>query len=327
MFLTFDLSVYYDPMIAKLVVHSSQDRSTALRLLHTKLQEYEVVGPSTNIEFLKSLSAHPAFARGEVETGFIEKYKTDLFPSLENVPRTTDLIKAGVSSALEDLEARHHQARSSPWNSLHGWRVAGGKAHQVYEFANVPEDPSLPLATGTSRVVEVEIDSTQPGFDVTIMNNSSEDRPPKSKIEAEFLRTINEIGKGSSRRLMTKIEGKVTTTNHVVSSQEARKLGVEHHLFSVDEVSQLFSPWPQWYMAQSKGTDLKTHEGAIRALMPSKVIKVMVKKGDKVKVGDELIVLEAMKTEVGFCFDKLYIHYMTKCDSFIVVVVVVCRWF
>jgi 3-methylcrotonyl-CoA carboxylase alpha subunit len=62
--------VYYDPMIAKLVTHG-RDRTEALRILRRALQEYKVVGVSTNIEFLHSLAAHPAFINGEVETGFI----------------------------------------------------------------------------------------------------------------------------------------------------------------------------------------------------------------------------------------------------------------
>jgi len=65
-----DVSVFYDPLIAKLVVWS-KDRTSALRLLANRLDQFEVVGPETNIEFLKTLSTHPAFEAAEVETGFI----------------------------------------------------------------------------------------------------------------------------------------------------------------------------------------------------------------------------------------------------------------
>lgn len=57
-------------MIAKLVVHG-QDRTEALRVLRKALDEYQVVGVSTNIEFLRSLAGNQAFIDGEVETGFI----------------------------------------------------------------------------------------------------------------------------------------------------------------------------------------------------------------------------------------------------------------
>lgn len=64
------IGVFYDPMIAKLVVHG-RDRTEALRVLRGALEEYKVVGVSTNVEFLRSLAGNPAFIDGDVETGFI----------------------------------------------------------------------------------------------------------------------------------------------------------------------------------------------------------------------------------------------------------------
>jgi 3-methylcrotonyl-CoA carboxylase alpha subunit len=57
-------------MIAKLVVHG-RDRTEALRMLRKALDEYHVVGVSTNVEFLRSLAGNQAFIDQEVETGFI----------------------------------------------------------------------------------------------------------------------------------------------------------------------------------------------------------------------------------------------------------------
>ena len=64
------IGVFYDPMIAKLVVHG-RDRTEALRMLRLALEEYKVVGVSTNVEFLRTLAGNQAFIDGEVETGFI----------------------------------------------------------------------------------------------------------------------------------------------------------------------------------------------------------------------------------------------------------------
>lgn len=64
------IGVFYDPMIAKLVVHG-RDRTEALRVLRKALDEYKVVGVSTNVEFLRILAGNEAFIQGEVETGFI----------------------------------------------------------------------------------------------------------------------------------------------------------------------------------------------------------------------------------------------------------------
>lgn len=64
------IGVFYDPMIAKLVVHA-RDRTEALRTLRKALSEYKIVGLSTNIEFLRTLADNKPFIDAEVETGFI----------------------------------------------------------------------------------------------------------------------------------------------------------------------------------------------------------------------------------------------------------------
>jgi len=64
------IGVFYDPMIAKVVVHG-RDRTEALRMLRKALDDYHVVGVSTNVEFLRTLAGNEAFIAEEVETGFI----------------------------------------------------------------------------------------------------------------------------------------------------------------------------------------------------------------------------------------------------------------
>lgn len=64
------IGVFYDPMIAKVVVHG-KDRTEALRMLRKALDEYHVVGVSTNVEFLRTLAGNPSFINAELETGFI----------------------------------------------------------------------------------------------------------------------------------------------------------------------------------------------------------------------------------------------------------------
>ena len=66
-----DIGVFYDPMIAKLVVHA-RDRLEALRVLRMALEEYRVAGLSTNVSFLRQLAGNEDFCSGEVETGFIK---------------------------------------------------------------------------------------------------------------------------------------------------------------------------------------------------------------------------------------------------------------
>lgn len=73
------VSIYYDPMIAKLIVWDV-DRTTALRRLSRALSEYKIAPLSTNIEFLIDLANHPEFVAANVHTGFINDYNSTLFP-------------------------------------------------------------------------------------------------------------------------------------------------------------------------------------------------------------------------------------------------------
>jgi 3-methylcrotonyl-CoA carboxylase alpha subunit len=77
------VGVFYDPMIAKLVVHG-RDRTEALRALRKALEEYQVVGINTNVEFLRTLAGHWAFIEGDVETGFI-KVRMDALYHVEHL--------------------------------------------------------------------------------------------------------------------------------------------------------------------------------------------------------------------------------------------------
>jgi 3-methylcrotonyl-CoA carboxylase alpha subunit len=66
------ISPWYDPMIAKLVVHGPT-RGAALGALERALARTEVAGTVTNLAFLRRLAQHEGFARGEVDTGLIDR--------------------------------------------------------------------------------------------------------------------------------------------------------------------------------------------------------------------------------------------------------------
>src|SRR5260221_4515401 len=66
-----NIEVFYDPLISKVVAHG-RDRAEALRILGKALEEYHIVGLSTNVEFLRTIASNPDFVSGDVETGFIE---------------------------------------------------------------------------------------------------------------------------------------------------------------------------------------------------------------------------------------------------------------
>jgi acetyl-CoA carboxylase biotin carboxylase subunit len=98
------IPVFYDPMISKLTVWA-EDRDTARRRMAVALREYDVVGVTTNIEFLAAVVEHPAYARGETHTGFVGEHfagwapgqggeaATKLPATVESDPRATALTQ------------------------------------------------------------------------------------------------------------------------------------------------------------------------------------------------------------------------------------------
>jgi acetyl-CoA carboxylase biotin carboxylase subunit len=79
----YEIPIYYDPMISKLIVHS-RTRKGAIDRMKRALYEYKLSGVKTSIKFLHSITDHPAFKKGEYDTHFIETYKNDL--ASENIP-------------------------------------------------------------------------------------------------------------------------------------------------------------------------------------------------------------------------------------------------
>jgi 3-methylcrotonyl-CoA carboxylase alpha subunit len=116
----------YDPMIAKLIVHGA-DRAEALRLMSAALAEYEVVGVQTNLDLLRAITAHPAFAAAELDTGFIGRYP-DVMARPQPSERDANAALAAASLAvLDDLAETVGTAADpySPWALRDAWRMNG----------------------------------------------------------------------------------------------------------------------------------------------------------------------------------------------------------
>ncbi|MHA1114462.1 MAG: acetyl-CoA carboxylase biotin carboxylase subunit, partial [Alphaproteobacteria bacterium] len=123
-----EVSPHYDPMLAKLIVWDT-DRAAALRRLRAALARVEVAGVATNAAFLAAVAAHPAFAAGGVDTGFIARHGADLIP--DALPAGDEVLAlASLGLLLEqDRDRRAAVAASSdpysPWALATGWRLNG----------------------------------------------------------------------------------------------------------------------------------------------------------------------------------------------------------
>ncbi|KWZ32050.1 acetyl/propionyl/methylcrotonyl-CoA carboxylase subunit alpha [Burkholderia anthina] len=116
------ITPFYDPMIAKLIVHGA-DRTEALGLMLRALRACEVVGLHTNAAFLQRIVACAPFATADLDTGLIERNHDVLFAP-QQPPR------AALALACAALLARERDAAAqegvSPWRALSNWRLNGG---------------------------------------------------------------------------------------------------------------------------------------------------------------------------------------------------------
>ncbi len=115
-----EVSVFYDPMIAKLVVWGD-DRAEAARRMQSALAETAILGVKTNLAFLERVVKHPAFLAGDTDTAFIERHRADLLPEKAAVP-VEALVAAAARVFLDEQEAIA-SAPPSPWNDTRGWRL------------------------------------------------------------------------------------------------------------------------------------------------------------------------------------------------------------
>jgi 3-methylcrotonyl-CoA carboxylase alpha subunit len=137
------VSVFYDPMIAKLVAWGA-DRGEAARRLQSALEETEILGVKTNLAFLERVVRHPAFLAGETDTTFIERHRADLLPPPGEVP--IEALVACTVRVFLDEAADAASRDPSPWNDTTGWRLNQPKTRRI----------ELRLADGSEREVAAE---------------------------------------------------------------------------------------------------------------------------------------------------------------------------
>ncbi|WP_375415992.1 acetyl/propionyl/methylcrotonyl-CoA carboxylase subunit alpha [uncultured Hymenobacter sp.] len=90
-----DIPIYYDPMIAKLVVHGATRAEAIARMLRA-IEEYQITGIETTLGFGAYVLRHPAFVSGNFDTNFIR----DHFPAGALAPYPPDEATAKVAAAL-----------------------------------------------------------------------------------------------------------------------------------------------------------------------------------------------------------------------------------
>ncbi len=159
-----EVSMFYDPMIAKLVTWAPT-REAAIDAQIAALDAFEIEGPGTNIDFLSALMQHPRFRSGNITTGFIAEEYPDGFhgaPADADLKRHLAAIAAFAATAQADRARRIDGQLGSRLQPPHAWSVRiDGEDHAVAVSTDgiIVDGDALDIAleyTPGDRMVEAE---------------------------------------------------------------------------------------------------------------------------------------------------------------------------
>ncbi len=247
-----EVSVHYDPMLAKLVAWG-ETRDDAVSRLRRALEKLVVAGVTTNRDFLVRLLSHPEFEAGRLHTGFIQEH---LMLELGLKPSPRLLALGAIGAALAGHEQRRAESSHLP-HVPSGFRN-NRFADQVVEY----------LVDGKTSTVEYR---AQGGGKFLVRH-------------AELISTWRVRGWDEPALVVEDGDG-VRQTVRVVRAGDRVYVHTRLGAVVLDEKPRFPLPFDE------------AVRGGFMAPMPGKVVKVLVGNGEKVKSGQVLLVLEAMKME------------------------------
>ena len=253
-----EISMFYDPMIAKLVTHGA-DRDACIARMRGALDAFCIAGVGHNIPFLASVLAKPRFVAGELTTNFIDEVYPDGFHA-DDLPPEDPSVLVAVAAAVHQ-SAYDREAQISGQLDGHGkrarneWIVRLGEGdHEVTVTAL--ERGCLVAVDGR----EMEVYSDDWRFGMRLWTGVVDGREIVVQIERQGIgyRLFHNGALVEARAL--------TPSTAALAAQMPRKEPPDLSRF-------LLSP------------------------MPGLLVSLAVAEGQEVKAGDELAVIEAMKME------------------------------
>jgi 3-methylcrotonyl-CoA carboxylase alpha subunit len=259
------IPVEYDPMIAKVIVWG-KDRGEAALRLHAALGEIHAAGLAANLDLLRAIAVHDAFRTVPPDTGFIERYGSELLGRIE--PAGADILAmAAIGLLCERAAAAREAARQShdpwsPWNSQNGWRL------------NEEARETVPL-----REVGLE-GATERSIEVTYLRNGWRLALP----QATFIRANGTLAPDGTLT--------VDLDDHRRKALWQR-CGQEFLAFAE-------AGTPRRFELASFAASPATREGSpgrLTSPMPGRIAALLAVPGARVEANQPILVLEAMKME------------------------------
>ena len=253
------VTIFYDPMIAKLIVWDAT-RTEALQRMREALAQCEIQGPKSNVAFLERLVRHPAIVEARIDSGYLDRH-LDQFVAGHSEPDAGTLFAAATATLLHD-EA--HVAVDpadpfSPWARADAWRI-GHAGKRVVAFAVNGQRHELE-GFGDRGNYQLQAGATQCEVRGARLVDGA--------LSARF--------DGESRRVPLRVDA-----THVLL-----------HDASGQRYNLARAPAYEWETTDTGGGN------QVIAPMPGRIVLVKAKVGDSVRQGDELLVMEAMKMELA----------------------------
>lgn len=299
-----EVTQYYDPMLAKLIVHGD-DRSTAVRCLSSALAQYEVAGPRTNLQFLRWVAARPEFVDGHITIDFLS---ANWRPEAVDVLPKYVVALAALAAVTGLLDPTTFGA-TSPWAATTGWRLSGFP--RVFRFTHAGGEDTVELSKIGQGDGSIHVSSTGRG------GRRSPAASPSSDWRAQVAPTTTDLMATSAPVGVPPVDRHATISNYsgecltysvlnvasgsIVASQADRVLRAE--VSGRASAFELRHEGRKYRLALASDDDRVFAAGAgagdagPTAPMPGTVVKVLVAAGQHVSAHEPLIVLEAMKME------------------------------
>ncbi|XP_010602905.1 propionyl-CoA carboxylase alpha chain, mitochondrial isoform X1 [Fukomys damarensis] len=257
-----DISIYYDPMISKLITYGS-DRTEALKRMEAALDNYVIRGVTHNIALLREVIINSRFVKGDFSTKFLSDVYPDGFKGHTLTESEKNQLLAIASSLFvaSQLQAQHFQGYSrvpvvKP--DLAKWELSIKLCDEEYSV----------LTSHSGSTFSVEVDGSK--LNVTSTWNLA--LPLLSVNVDGTQRTVQCLSREAGGNMSIQFLGTVYKV-HILT-----KLAAELNRFMLDKVAEDTS-------------------GTLCSPMPGMVVAIFVKPGDMVAEGQELCVIEAMKMQ------------------------------
>ena len=252
------ISPFYDSMIAKLIVHGDT-REQALARLDVALAHTHIVGLATNVQFLRNVVQSRSFAQADLDTGLIPREQAVLFKQ-EKVGLKLAVASAIAHTLLQEQAREADVALQAAWFDPWG-RRDGWRAHgpstRRFDFEFAATAKVVQMTTLHDGTLQLDIDGQTLAFAFARVTHGMD-------VSLDNLRHIVNV-----------------YTNGPVA-----------HVFSAQGATQIIA-----IDALAHAGDAPTEGGRLSAPMPGKLVSFAVKVGDKVKRGQTLALLDAMKME------------------------------